>query len=154
MNCEFCEGYILGPEALRIREGGVEYEDWEDFHGAAELVVRFISTGFQDGVQFKWVCPACAAMHNILVNVLKESYCTMCNSEGFSPMSEIAFSEVIHIERGVFNENAKSGAIQFSPLHRGNVCLSCAHDQMDLTVGDLLSPDDMPEEQPWVSRTR
>lgn len=134
--CLLCEDHILEYEVIRIRIGGVLYEENED----GDWIVQFIQqTGrdrFQDGSTTKWVCKSCANEHNVFTRELDYGSCAIVNGRSLCDLQFEQYNEpssdcVLEVERGYLqtNNSDKGPSVIFTTEEGGNVHFECACDE-------------------------
>ena len=135
--CFACDEPLPGPEAFRIRIGGVAYDER---HGA-----RFIQESydeFRDGSQIKWLCRSCAVEHDVFVDELELDVCravegrTHCNNT-FEPACSKQSETVLLIEWGAFTCGDKGPGVTFVSAAKGHIHFNCACDAWRLPLYDI-----------------
>jgi hypothetical protein len=127
--CLLCGELIVGPEAIRIQQGGIRYKKW-----GAIFTSRY---SFEDGSMAKYVCKKSAANATLFVKTLTFDTCALCN-QTFEPVDEQASDCVLLVERGIFKPNSKSG---FEVYDSGHVHFGCACDDWRLPLWSLDRQD-------------
>lgn len=106
--CIACDEPLPGPEAFRIRIGGVIYDE---NHGAQ--FVQEECDVFRDGSTTKWLCRSCAVEHDVYISELEFDSCqavdgrTPCN-QTFEPSFTAQSECVLLVEWGSLDFTGKS----------------------------------------------